>query len=485
MKIIHLLALIILLPFSIFSQEEKNYDEAYNLINVWLDAQMDYDKIPGLSVAVIDDQEIQWSGAFGTSNRESNAKFDISTLCSICSISKLFTSVAIMKLYEEGKLRLDDEIDDILPWYNLKQQYETSGPITIRSLLTHSSGLPRESNQPYWSGPDFPFPNGEEVKNGLKDQSTLYPSSTYFQYSNLGMTLLGEVVAEVSGQSYEEYVQQNILDQLRLENTRPEMPKDLYGDDLAIGYSSLKRDGNRDKVKFFNADGIAPAAGFTSNVTDLGAFASWQFRLLDTSLTEILKPSTLKYMQQVHFTDPNWKTTWGLGFVVYKGPDGKKWVGHGGSCPGYRSVLQIIPDTKKAYAVMINSSGTNPGKYAKGVRQILEKVKPIKKDSSIINEIDMTANVDLNDFVGYYNSQPWWGERYVAKWNDQLVTIGMPSDDPGEDMTFYKHLEGDIFRKIRDDEELGEELIFSRDAYGKVNRLSSHGNFSERINSKN
>ena len=62
---------------------------------------------------------------------------------------------------------------------------------------------------------------------------------------------------------------------------------------------------------------------------------------MDTTITEILKPSTLKYMQNVHWTDPDWKTTWGLGFSIQRGADDSKIVGHGGSCPGYRTVLML------------------------------------------------------------------------------------------------------------------------------------------------
>ena len=80
---------------------------------------------------------------------EENITSSPKTLGSICSISKLFTSVAIMKLYDEGKLRLDDEVKDLLPWFDLNQQYTESGPITVRGLLTHSSGLPREAAAPY------------------------------------------------------------------------------------------------------------------------------------------------------------------------------------------------------------------------------------------------------------------------------------------------------------------------------------------------
>ena len=167
----------------VFSQEvKKDYTEAFNLVEVWLEAQKDFEKLPGLTVIVIEDQKVLWSGAFGLSNVEKNIKAETSTLCSICSISKLFTSIAIMKLYDEGKIRLDDRVNDLLPSYNLEQKFPESGPITIRTLLTHSSGLPREAGYPYWTDPDFPFPSREQIDAKLNEQETLYLSSTYFQW---------------------------------------------------------------------------------------------------------------------------------------------------------------------------------------------------------------------------------------------------------------------------------------------------------------
>ena len=246
MKNVFLFSFCFIIWFNSFSQnEEKNYYEAYKLINVWLEAQKDFEQLPGLSAVIVKDQDILWSGAFGKSNIDKNRDITASTLCSICSISKLFTSVAIMKLYDEGELRLDDELKDVLPWFNLKQQFSDSGPITIRSLLTHSSGLPRQSEVPYWSAPDLSFPSVEEMKKAMLSQETLYPASSNFQYSNLALSLLGEVVAEVSGVSYENYVLNNILNPLKLNDTRPNMPETLYGNSLAIGYSALDRSSNR------------------------------------------------------------------------------------------------------------------------------------------------------------------------------------------------------------------------------------------------
>jgi hypothetical protein len=172
-------------------------------------------------------------------------------------------------------------------------------------------------------------------------------------------------------------------------------------------------------------------------------------------------------MHNVHWTDEDFGTTWGLGFVVYKS-NGKKVVGHGGSCPGYRSTLQIIPSEKMAAAVIINASGTNPGKYAGGIRAILQKSKGTPVDS-----------VDFSDYEGYYSAQPWWSEGYFSTLDGKLVSMGLPADDP--DLTFYTHVEGDTFRRIRDNDEPGEEVVFERDETGKVIRVQQHGNYNIRI----
>jgi len=157
---IFLLILILAGPSCIFSDEQTkpDFSEAIRLIDTWLEAQRDYDRLPGLSAAIVTDQEILWSKGYGMADIEKEVPSSADTIYSICSISKLFTSVAIMRLRDAGKLRLDDLVAEHLSWFNLQQQYPDTGPITIRSLLTHSSGIPRESDYPYWNGPDFPFP---------------------------------------------------------------------------------------------------------------------------------------------------------------------------------------------------------------------------------------------------------------------------------------------------------------------------------------
>lgn len=300
------------------------------------------------------------------------------------------------------------------------------------------------------------------------------------------MTLLGEIVEEISGISYEEYIRQNILIPLGLNDTRTELPEALYGGQLAIGYSALNRNAEREKVNFFQANGIKPAAGLSSDVLDLGKFASWQFQLMDNNTAEILKPSTLRYMYNVHWADPDvhwsepyWKMNWGLGFMVFEDQDKSKLVGHGGDCPGYRSFLILDPESKMAVAVMINANGTSPEKYAAGIIEIIQKAEADEKKKSSENE-EIIKN--LQEYSGYLSNIPWESELFISEWNGNLVSLNLPSESPVKSITFFRHIEGDTFRRIRDDCELGETLVFERNAQGEITQFKQHNNYSRKIN---
>ena len=441
--------------------DEKEYSEAFQLIDYWLEAQKDYEKLPGLTAVVTDKKETKWTGSFGLSNGVEPMK--VENTFSICSISKLFTAVAIMQLVEDGKINLDDPIQKVLPWFDINNEFKYVPELTIKSILSHSSGLPRESNHPYWSWPDFPFPTKQDVIDELKNQEMLYPPSKYYQYSNLGLSLLGFIIEEVTQTNFDDYVNQNILIPLSMNNTKTYMSSEDYGKNLTLGYSSLNRNNEREKVNFFDADGIAAAAGFTSNVEDLAKFARWQIDLVKSLEKNILSPETLKLMHEIHWDDKLTSVTRGLGFGVYNF-DGENWVGHGGSCPGYRSQLYINTNKELAYSVMINSSGTSPTKYIDGIHEILSNVT-LKKGEEINR---------FEEFEGKYISQPWVSETYVQSWGDNLALVSLPSDDPY--ISLYKHIEGDVFKKILNNNDLGQELKIIRDDNNKVVAYKTHQN---------
>jgi CubicO group peptidase (beta-lactamase class C family) len=450
--------------------------EALNLVEVWLAAQRDYHDIPGISAGVVYDQDLIWSEGFGYANLESRTPATPSTMYSICSISKLFTSVSVMQLRDMGKFRLDDEVGSLLPWFDLEQSYTGGAPITLEGILTHSAGLPRESDYPYWSDP-FDFPTHDAVVARLSSQETLYPAWKYFQYSNLGLTLAGEIVSETSGQSFGDYIRGHILEPLGMTSTVPEIGEAWDNPKMATGYSATRRDGDRKKVKPFAGRGIAPAMGFASTVEDLARFASWQFRLLEKGGHEILETNTLREMHRVHWVDPSWETTWGLGFSISRRDD-KTFVGHGGGCPGFLTRFQIQPDEKIATIAMVNANGTNPGLLARRAYEIVAPALETAQDSA---DQGKPLAAELEKYVGAYDGFPWGGESAVIPWKGDLAAVSLPTDNPLEAMMKLKHVEGNRFRRIRDDETLGEEIVFETDANGNVVRMWQHSNASERM----
>ncbi len=474
-----LLALLLIFTFGVVGwanaqsiTDDPRVTTALNMIEVWVDAQLAYEDIPGMSMGVVYDQDMIWSRGFGFADVSTKKPATPGTIYSICSISKLFTSISIMQLWEQGKLRLDDPIKKYLPWFDIQDKYPDAPEITIQGILTHSSGLPREADSPYWTGPEHNFPTREQIIERLSGQEELYPADTFFQYSNLGMSLLGEVIAAVSGQVYDVYIEEHILDPLGLKNTTPEIPQDQRGKKLATGYSMKLRDGERKEIPFYLVNGIAPAAGFASTVEDLARFASWQLRLLEKGGQEVLKVNTLKKMHRVHWFDPDWRTARGLGFSVSR-QDEKIQVGHGGSCPGYRTQLSIRPKDKIAVIVMTNAQGVSPSAFG---REVFDIVAPAILD--VVKNPGKAKQHDpvLEKFVGRYD-RPLGGETHVFIKDGDLVMMYFPSDNPSDSLTKLKHIEKNIFRRIRDDDELAEAVIFETAPDGTVTRLISNSQY--------
>jgi CubicO group peptidase (beta-lactamase class C family) len=479
----------VLLPFAVlfliitqytFSQnieDDTRVKDALNLIEVWIESQLAYDQIPGISMGIVYDQNLIWSKGFGVTDLEKNTPAAPNTIYSICSISKLFTSIAVMQLRDKKLLRLDDPVSKHLPWFKIEQLYPDGPPITIEALLTHSSGLPRESDFTYWNYPDYQFPTREEMIEKLKYQKTLYPADEHYQYSNLGLTLAGEIVLQVSGKNYEEYIEENIIQPLGLTDTRTCLPEELYGGRLATGYSATTREGRRIKQPFFRCNAITPAAGFSSTVEDLARFAEWQLRLLEKGGTEILSANTLREMQRVHWLEPDWKTTRGLGFGVYRKGD-INFVGHMGSCPGYGTALMIHPKTKIATIFMANALNVGTEHFSQTTYKIISPSIEAALNSPGSGK---ESKADFDKYIGTYTFDPWGGEAAIIHWEGGLAMVDLPSSNPLESLSKLKYIEGDTFKRIRDDGELGEEIIFIFDESGKVKSFYQHSNYWPKI----
>ena len=282
-----------------YSKENNKYKDASKLINVWFEAQKDFQNLPSITGLIVKDQEIMWSGTFGNANLEGPVPSTLDTMTSICSTSKVFTATAIMKLVDEGEINLDDKIADILHNYSVIQKFPKSEAITVRSLLAHSSGMPRDSH-PYWTGPEHYFPTEDELLEVLSTLETTHPVGADISYGNINYSLLGLIIEKITGASYKKFIESSLFEPLNMSNSVVEMQSSLYGKKHAIGYTAINRDGNRKVANFYQTQAMQSAAGISISANDLAKFIKWQFRLADGTGSEILSPSTLNSMYRIN-----------------------------------------------------------------------------------------------------------------------------------------------------------------------------------------
>jgi hypothetical protein len=285
------------------------------------------------------------------------------------------------------------------------------------------------------------------------------------------------VASAAAGQPYPALVRSQILDPLSLSSTFPEMPAEHRGGRLATGYGAIGRDGARAVMPFFEAKGIAPAAGYASTAADLARFASWQFRLLAKGGTEVLNVNTLREMHRVHWVDPDFETTWGLGFSVTRLGD-TTFVGHAGSCPGFRTQLMLDPLARLATIFMTNAQGVDTSAFSRAMYDLVAPA--IKEATKPDGPAPKPADPSLEAYLGSY-STGFSGEVAIVRWEDGLASLGLPTMDPKRALTRLRKTGEHTFRRVRKDDALGEELVFEVGPEGKATRLEWHSNYYRRV----
>jgi len=449
------------------------------LLEAWIETQIAYRNLPGMAIGIVYDQELVWARGFGYADVASKTPATPATIYRIASNSKVFTSVAVMQLRDAGKLRLEDPVADHLPWFRIRQRFPDARPITIRHLLTHTSGLPREAAYPYWT--DLKFPTLEEVRSALPEQETVFRPETRWKYSNLALSLAGAVVAEVSGEPYADYMLRHIFEPLGMSSTSAVLPE-AHHSRLATGYGRRMPGGQREVMPFTDARGITPAAGLSTTVEDAARFLSWQIRLRDKEGEEVLQSHTLREMHRVHWVHPSWQSGWGLGFEVVHREAGDL-VGHGGWVAGYQTAIFLIPREKVGVVAFINADDGDP--YPGSPYSVVDKafawVAPAIAEATAPPPPE--ADPGWERYVGTYREH--WIDSAVLIHEGQLKLITPTELDPTVSMMTLIPMGEHTFRLEGPEGqgygEVGEPVVFTVDSSGKAVRYRMGARTAERV----
>jgi len=306
-------------------------------------------KVPAISIALVDDQRLVWSAGFGFADVEKQKPADGKTLYRAGSISKLFTATAAMQLSEQGLMDIDAPLQKYLPAFKIKSRYESSGPITPRTIMTHHSGLPDSRLKGMWSKQAGSFTHLVEQ---IQDDYVALPPDTAFQYSNLGFSLLGHAVAQVAEQEYAQYMDQVLLQPLHMHDSTFRLSM-TYPAGMAKGY----RDGKEQELV-----GLVdiPAGALLTSVDDLSEFVKMVFANGEIHGKQIIKPETLAAMLTRQNSDVELDFDLQTGLAWFLNPLSEevtqRTASHAGGTLLYQSQLALLPDSKLGVVVMCNTA---------------------------------------------------------------------------------------------------------------------------------
>jgi len=402
----------------------------------WLiEQEMDDADVTGLSIALVDDQQVVWAQGFGYEDRAADIKATPDTVYHLGSIAKVFTATAAMQLAEQGKLDIDQPLQKYLPGFSIKSRYGDTGGITPRNIMTHHSGLPG-----YWvrgMSERHPLPFEQQV-TAVRDEYVAAPPDTVFAYSNLGVSLLGATIGELGGECYASYMNHYLLQPLGM--TRSEfaarIPGKAYKDGKEVEAIPLRD---------------LPSSSLNSSANDMTHFMRMLFADGKYEGRQIVRPETLREMFKAQNTNVplDFDFRMGLGWMLsgVDVPHAGVVASHGGTTLNYHTMLALLPEHKLGVVVLSNSANAQ-GVVAKVTEETLKLALEAKRgiaqpERTFVEpkRVPLTE-ADLRDYAGYFETLI--GLVKVENRDDELIAELM-----GFDFELVKHEDGEFGVRLK------------------------------------
>jgi len=365
-----LILLFFLFPFVVSAQ--KSYTVQFD---DYITGQINVNDFSG-NVLVAQKGKVIYEKAFGLADRELNVKNNLESKFQIGSLTKQFTACAILQLAEVGKLKLNDTIGTYLP------SFPKGDSITIHMLLNHTSGIRNYTDLPeFWKIAATPMEKDSMVAV-IKRQPFDFSPGSKWKYSNSGYFLLGCIIEKASGQSYSNYVLNQVIKKAGLKNTFVNRPDSILANRVK-GY--MKDENGWHNAMYISMEGPYSAGAIISTVEDL---YKWNIALFGN---KVISPASLTKMTTPYLQN------YGYGLSINTFQNHLE-IGHAGGIPGFVSYLVCFPKDSIAIVVLSNNSNDSPG-IAKALAAILFDVQVIAPYTHTETKIDSTV---LDNYVGKY-----------------------------------------------------------------------------------
>lgn len=338
---------------ALWAQSDSRYVE---LLQPSLEQIMRELKLPGLAVGVVEDGRLAYSLGLGVMKLGEDRPVTPETLFHMASITKPFVATSIMQLVERGKVDLDAPVVRYLPYFKLHDPRYAS--ITVRQMVTHTSGMPDVEDY-LWSKPEYDDGALERYVRTLVDRDLLWDPGSKFRYSNMAFEVLGDLVAKVSGVSFEDYVDTHILRPLGMRSSTLLIKKADQAR-LAAGHTRGK-DGVVRLIEHYPYNRAhTPSSNLHSNVVDMARWAMANINRGELNGHRIFKSSTYDVMWKPA-VEAGGRGSVGISWFL-SDQNGQQAVFHGGGDDGFLTYLILVPARKTGVVVMSNCDCAPIGK---------------------------------------------------------------------------------------------------------------------------
>lgn len=311
--------------------------------------------IPGMSLAIVKDGQVIYSKGLGYKDLENKIAVTPDTQFAIGSATKAFTAMTVLMAQDEGKLSLDDSPKKLLPYFKMYDA-DTDKNITIRDLLSHSSGLNR-TDLAMITGR---LNRGELIRVAAQAKPTAKLREK-FQYQNLMFTAAGEIAAAAEKKPWDKLVPERVFKPLGMTNSTVSIKQMEKARDHSFGYSYNFDTKETRRLPFREIVQVAPAGSINSSATDM---AKWLGFILEGGTVNgkriVSEKGFAEWLKPQMKITPDGKMSYGLGWFLQDW-NGMKVVQHGGNIDGFNSMVALIPEKKIGFVMLTNVSASPLG----------------------------------------------------------------------------------------------------------------------------
>jgi len=432
-------------------------------------AMVDHD-IPGLAIGIVKDGAVVYQKGYGVKSELEGGAITTNTMFGIASLSKAFTAAAVGKLVDQGLVEWDDPVKKHLPNWKLYDDY-VSDHFTVRDLLCHRSGYKTFDGDLLWYGTNY---SRAEILSRFQHLPPTYEFRYQYGYQNIMFIAAGELIPAVTGKSWDEFVDQELFDNIGMRASNTSITSYQENQDIALPHVKGQNQKGKQNA-LMNYDSFGGAAAINSNVVDMTRWIRCWLNEGIANKDTVLSMSTIRNASQLHTPlrthqseiefGTNYKG-YGLGWFLqdYKG---KRVMHHGGGLPGYISKIAMVPEMEMGFIILTNGEsnlpssmmyyiidmfmGDEPKDWCGNARENYLKYYAsldAKREKKIAErKADSLAVIPMDSLLGTYTDK-MYGTSSLTKVGKKKKQAYVLQLDPAKQMFVSKleHWQGDSYR---------------------------------------